>query len=122
MGHHRQYKELRRFERLCLEQAELCALEESRRALRMMAGNYEILVRGTPDGQLVGAHQIWATAFKDDATGEVLTVKHEGATPINLDDVKTVIPENFATLAQQMASLTAQLAEANATLRGLQSA
>jgi hypothetical protein len=60
--------------------------------------------------------------MQDDTTGEVLTVKHEGATPTNLDDVKTVIPENFATLAQQVASLTAQLAEANATLRDLQSA
>jgi hypothetical protein len=88
----------------------------------MMAGNYESLVRGTPDGQLGDAHQIWATAFKDDTTGEVLTVKHEGATPINFDDVKTVIPENFATLAEQVASLTAQLADANAALRDLQSA
>jgi len=33
-------KDLRRFERLCLEQAELCVLEESRQALRKVAGDY----------------------------------------------------------------------------------
>jgi hypothetical protein len=32
--------DLRRFERLCLEQAELCVLEDSRRALRKVAGDY----------------------------------------------------------------------------------
>lgn len=80
---------------------------------------YEILVRGTPDGQITGAHQIWATAFKDDVSGEVLTVKHEGAASLNVDDVKAVVSENFAAAAQQVASLTAQLAAANATIQAL---
>jgi hypothetical protein len=32
--------DLRRFERLCLEQADLCVLEESREALQSLAGDY----------------------------------------------------------------------------------
>jgi hypothetical protein len=41
LGHARSWKaELRAMERLCLEQAELCVLPESRKALRLIALNY----------------------------------------------------------------------------------
>jgi hypothetical protein len=40
--------ELRALERICLEQARLCALPESRAALRELARNYRAAAEGQP--------------------------------------------------------------------------
>jgi hypothetical protein len=47
MGNRRaEIHDMKRLERLCLEQAERCVLAESRRALRTMAGNYRAVAVG----------------------------------------------------------------------------
>jgi len=70
---------------------------------------YEVLVRGTPDGQIAGAHQVWARAFTDDATGELITIKHGFAEVLKVEDVKALISANFVGAAQQIADLSAEL-------------
>lgn len=70
---------------------------------------YEILARGTPDGQLANAHQIWATAYTDDVTGEVVTVKHDPAAVLKVEDVKGLVSDSFVGLTNQIAELETQL-------------
>jgi hypothetical protein len=47
--------DLRRFERICLEQAELCVLEEARAALRSLARNYGDAVTAIEKRDVLGA-------------------------------------------------------------------
>lgn len=78
---------------------------------------YEVLVRGTPDGQIAGAHQVWARAFTDDASGEVVAVKHGATEVLNAEDVKALISANFVGTANQIATLERDLETANAQVQ-----
>lgn len=78
---------------------------------------YEVLTRGTPDGQLANAHQIWATAYTDDVTGEVVTVKHDHATVLKVEDIKSLVSDNFVGVANQIAVLTDALKSERANSR-----
>lgn len=64
-----------------------------------------VLIVLNPDGTLKGAHQERSSEIKDGDT--VLSVRQEGAEPINAAIVASVLPS--ATYISQAASLTAQL-------------
>lgn len=77
---------------------------------------YEVLVRGTPDGKLAGAHQIISDVYTDDDTGEIVGERPGMASPLALSDVGGLIGESFTGLANQIADLQAELESAKSQL------
>lgn len=65
---------------------------------------YEILIRGTANGEISGAHQIWSTAFTDDV-GNVVFNKDGVAEVLNVDDVGALLTSEFAGAVRQISEL-----------------
>jgi len=83
---------------------------------------YEVLIRGTKDGQIAGAHQVWAQSITDDVTGADLGVVLGPATVLNPADVKSLIDASFVGLSNQIAALQADKRELSAQLDAAQQA
>ncbi|MFN3888969.1 MAG: hypothetical protein ACK4MV_01135 [Beijerinckiaceae bacterium] len=72
---------------------------------------YEVLVRGSRDGSISGAHQIRNEALVDTQTGEVLNERQGLAVALAVEDVRDLLGESFATAAAQIVALQAQVTE-----------
>ena len=83
---------------------------------------YEILIRGSKDGQISGAHQVWAQSITDDVTGADLGVVLGPATVLNPADVKSLIDASFVGLSNQIAALQADKRELSSQLDAVQQA
>jgi len=83
---------------------------------------YEVLIRGSKDGSIAGAHQVWAQSVTDDATGADLGVILQPATVLKTEDIKGLIDTNFIGLTVQLASLQAEKDELTAQLAVAQQA
>lgn len=77
---------------------------------------YEILVRGTHDGQIAGAHQIHAERVVDTETGEVLADRAGVAEPLEVAEVGSVVGEAFTKSARQVFDLSGLIAVRDAAL------
>lgn len=66
---------------------------------------YEVLIRGTHDGQIAGAHQIHAERVANTETGAVLADNAGVAAPLELGDVGPLLGEAFAGAARQITDL-----------------
>lgn len=71
---------------------------------------YEVLIRGSADGKISGAHQIWNEVYTDDDTDEVITTKEGMAQVLNVSDVAALVGESFAGLAAQLQQTQIELA------------
>lgn len=67
---------------------------------------YEVLVRGTFDGRLAGAHMIHAERVVDSDTGEVYADKAGAAEPLELAAVGGILGAALTETARQISDLT----------------
>lgn len=77
---------------------------------------YEVLIRGTYDGQIAGAHQIHAERVANTETGVVLADNAGVAAPLDLADVGPLLGEAFAGAARQITDLLAARADLESKL------
>ncbi len=62
---------------------------------------YEILIRGTPDGNIAGAHVIYNDRYVSD-TGEVLGERPSGAKPIDISKIQEILGTEMANALTQL--------------------
>jgi hypothetical protein len=79
---------------------------------------YEILVRGTPDGRLAGAHVNHLTEIYDGETGEILGMKPD-LKPLNIADIAGVLGKDMAGLLIEVEELRSAKATLEAQVAGL---
>lgn len=77
---------------------------------------YEILIRGTHDGEIAGAHQVHAERVIDTDTGEVLADKAGTAEPLEVAEVGALVGEAFVNTSRQVFNLSGTIAVRDAAL------